>query len=241
VTRGEIALAIIFGLLVNEATDLCPWLAVRLVCWAARLRYLHASDHAAIRSEELAALVNDRPGKLFKLFTALGFVLHALTVQTAPRSVRRFSAGAIKFTTEHRADIVRIGSGVVAAAVAVAMVVGTTAQTVAGVVVGAAPVVVVGGVAAGVMARVASRRIVVRIIVGVVVGAVLGAMLGVVLGTVAGVVARAAPGAFSEAGSVAIVGAFAEAAPVALAGAFAGTMIGAGLAAVFRAESKIED
>jgi lipopolysaccharide/colanic/teichoic acid biosynthesis glycosyltransferase len=80
VTRGEIAFTIISGLLVNEATDICPWLAIRLTRWAARVRYPHAPERAATRSEELAALINDRPGKLFKLFTALGFALHALVL-----------------------------------------------------------------------------------------------------------------------------------------------------------------
>jgi lipopolysaccharide/colanic/teichoic acid biosynthesis glycosyltransferase len=80
VTRGEIAFAVISGLLVNEATDVCPWLAIRLVRWAAWRRYPHAPERAAIRSEELAAVINDRPGKLFKLFTALGLALHTLVV-----------------------------------------------------------------------------------------------------------------------------------------------------------------
>jgi lipopolysaccharide/colanic/teichoic acid biosynthesis glycosyltransferase len=80
VTRGEIAFAIISGLLVNEATDICPWLSIRLVRWTARLRYPHAPERAATRGEELAALINDRPGKLFKLFTAVGFALHAVVM-----------------------------------------------------------------------------------------------------------------------------------------------------------------
>ena len=79
-TRGEITFAIISGLLINEATDICPWIAIRLTRWAARLRYPHAPERAATRVEELAALINDRPGKLFKLFTALGFAVHALVV-----------------------------------------------------------------------------------------------------------------------------------------------------------------
>jgi lipopolysaccharide/colanic/teichoic acid biosynthesis glycosyltransferase len=80
VTRGEIAFAIISGLLVNEVTDICPWLAIRLMRWAARLRYPNAPERATTRGEELAALINDRPGKLFKLFTAVGFAVHALVV-----------------------------------------------------------------------------------------------------------------------------------------------------------------
>jgi lipopolysaccharide/colanic/teichoic acid biosynthesis glycosyltransferase len=80
VTRAEIAFAIISGLLVNEVTDVCPWLAIRLMRWVAQLRYPHAPERAATRAEELAALINDRPGNLFKLFTALGFALHALVI-----------------------------------------------------------------------------------------------------------------------------------------------------------------
>jgi hypothetical protein len=80
VTRLEVVAAVVLGLVVNELTDICPWVAVRLVRWAARLLYRKAPERAAIRGEELAALVNDRPGKLLKLFTALGFVLHALVV-----------------------------------------------------------------------------------------------------------------------------------------------------------------
>jgi lipopolysaccharide/colanic/teichoic acid biosynthesis glycosyltransferase len=80
VTRGEIAFAIISGLLINEATDICPWVAVRLVRWASRLRYPSAPERAAIRAVEHARVINDRPGKLLKLFTALGFALDALVV-----------------------------------------------------------------------------------------------------------------------------------------------------------------
>jgi lipopolysaccharide/colanic/teichoic acid biosynthesis glycosyltransferase len=80
VSRGEIAFAVISGLLINEVTDICPWLAIRLVRWAARRRYPYAPERAATRGEELAALIHDRPGKLFKLFTAVGFALHALVV-----------------------------------------------------------------------------------------------------------------------------------------------------------------
>jgi hypothetical protein len=76
----ELVVAVVLGLLVNEATDICPWIAVRLVRWAARLLYRRAPERAAIRGEELAALINERPGKLLKLFTALGFVLYALLV-----------------------------------------------------------------------------------------------------------------------------------------------------------------
>jgi DNA-binding transcriptional MerR regulator len=48
--------------------------------WATRLRYRGAAGRATVRAEELAALIQDRPGNLFKLLTALGFTLHALLV-----------------------------------------------------------------------------------------------------------------------------------------------------------------
>jgi hypothetical protein len=95
VTRGEVAFAIISGLLVNECCDVSPWAAVRLMRWAARLRYRDHPNRAAIRSEELAALIRDRPGKLFKLLTALGFTIDALlaaALRTGPGEVRRLQA-----------------------------------------------------------------------------------------------------------------------------------------------------
>jgi hypothetical protein len=116
-THQEVASAVILGLLVNEATDLCPWVAARLVRWAARLRYLDAPERAAIRSEELARLVHDRPGKLIKLFTALGFALHALTFTAswaAARGARQFGASAIRFAHDRPAARARVMAGVMA-------------------------------------------------------------------------------------------------------------------------------
>ncbi|MFC7582454.1 hypothetical protein ACFQYP_00590 [Nonomuraea antimicrobica] len=69
----EIILAISGGLLVNEFCDISPWAAQRIVAWSARLRY-GRSARATIRAEELGAVIDSRPGKLFKLFTALAFV-----------------------------------------------------------------------------------------------------------------------------------------------------------------------
>ncbi|MGW6499351.1 hypothetical protein [Nonomuraea angiospora] len=75
----EIFLGVMLGLLVNETCDVSPWVARKLVHWAANLQYRDA-HRAAIRSEELTALINDRPGKLFKLVTALAFAGHAAVV-----------------------------------------------------------------------------------------------------------------------------------------------------------------
>jgi DNA-binding transcriptional MerR regulator len=97
VTRGEMAFAIISGLLVNECCDISPWVAVRLMRWATRLRYRGAAERATVRSEELGALIQQRPGNLFKLLTAMGFALHALLVAAlrhAPRVVKRAKTAA---------------------------------------------------------------------------------------------------------------------------------------------------
>ncbi|MGN9777069.1 PH domain-containing protein [Micromonospora sp. H33] len=73
----EVVLALVLGLVVNEMTDLSPWLGRKLVTWSARLRY-RDDPRAEVRAEELAAVINDRPGKLFKLGTGLGFLSSAL-------------------------------------------------------------------------------------------------------------------------------------------------------------------
>jgi hypothetical protein len=78
VNNWQLLLAAGCGLLVVEATDVCGRLAIRLVRWAARRRYAGEEDRSATRSEELAALICDRPGQLLKLCTALGFTLAAL-------------------------------------------------------------------------------------------------------------------------------------------------------------------
>ena len=97
-TRGEMVFGIVSGLLVNEYCDISPWVAVRLVRWAARLRYRGDAERAKVRGEDWAALIQkDRPGNLFKLLTALGFTLHALLVaalRSAPRVVKRVQEAA---------------------------------------------------------------------------------------------------------------------------------------------------
>jgi hypothetical protein len=74
-----IVISIILGLIVNECSDVCPWCARKLVRWSAYRRYTDPA-RAATRAEELSALIDDRPGKLLKLFSALGFVGSALLV-----------------------------------------------------------------------------------------------------------------------------------------------------------------
>ncbi|GID91542.1 hypothetical protein Adi01nite_09540 [Amorphoplanes digitatis] len=66
------------GLVVNEATDLSPWLGRVLVRWAAGIEYADEDPQRPVRSEELQALINVRPGKLLKLLTGLGFLSAAV-------------------------------------------------------------------------------------------------------------------------------------------------------------------
>jgi hypothetical protein len=73
VTTKEILIGIGLGLMVNEFCDLSPWIARKLVAVAARLRY-GTTDRAIERREIFASYINDRPGKLFKLLTALAFL-----------------------------------------------------------------------------------------------------------------------------------------------------------------------
>jgi hypothetical protein len=78
-------LAVAAGLMAGECNDLAPWLAVRLVRWAARHRY---PERAAARAEELQAVIAYRPSRLLKLATALGFAA-ATTSTITTRRVRR--------------------------------------------------------------------------------------------------------------------------------------------------------
>lgn len=66
---------VVLGLMVNEGTDMSPWLAHKIVRWAAVIR---RPERIEDFTEARAATVNDRPGKLFKLFTAFGFLFAAL-------------------------------------------------------------------------------------------------------------------------------------------------------------------
>jgi hypothetical protein len=86
-TVAGIFISIITGLVVNEFCEISPWAALKLVKWSARRRYADPA-RADARAEELAALIEDRPGKLFKLVTACGFAVAAVGVLSR-RTVRR--------------------------------------------------------------------------------------------------------------------------------------------------------
>jgi hypothetical protein len=72
-------LGIISALLANELCELGPWCARKIVRWSAFRRYANA-DRAEMRAEEWTAVVNDRPGTMFKLITAVSFAINAVIV-----------------------------------------------------------------------------------------------------------------------------------------------------------------
>jgi hypothetical protein len=97
VTAGAILVGIILGLVVNEVCDVSPWCAHRVVRLSARLRYTN-QERRKIRTDEFVALIDERPGKLFKLGTALGFLAASL-----PTWLHRVIPGALDRLTQRRA------------------------------------------------------------------------------------------------------------------------------------------
>ena len=81
-TWQQTVLAFVLSLIANEFCDVSPWLAKRLVTLAARCAYADESL-APGRAEEWSAVIDERPGKLFKLGT--GFLFLAGAVTTASR------------------------------------------------------------------------------------------------------------------------------------------------------------
>ncbi len=92
---ASIVVTVVLGLAINECCDISPWAAQALMRWAARCRYASNPERAEIRAIELAALIDARPGKIFKLLTACGFATAALCSQlmTLLRPMREVDAG----------------------------------------------------------------------------------------------------------------------------------------------------
>ena len=65
--------SLLIGLLASETTELSPWLALRVVRWAAKLWAGTDVERAALLAEEWEALINDYPGKITKLLRASSF------------------------------------------------------------------------------------------------------------------------------------------------------------------------
>ena len=72
-TTWQILLGLVISLIASECCEVSSWAADKLVRWSAHRRYAPPA-WAEVRAEELVA---DRPGKLFKLITALGFAVMA--------------------------------------------------------------------------------------------------------------------------------------------------------------------
>ena len=90
----------VLALALNEVCDLSPWAADKVVRWAADVRYSDP-ERAKVRGEELSALISARPGKLFKLITALCF---------AAAAVRAWAARAAADLSVHRPSISASGA-----------------------------------------------------------------------------------------------------------------------------------
>lgn len=82
--------AIILGLVINECGEVSPWLADKIVTWAARIRWPDSV-------EEKRRHVIDRPGKLFKLITACGLGVAALSHLLGRRRQQPHLALAARF------------------------------------------------------------------------------------------------------------------------------------------------
>ena len=82
-----LAVSVIASLLATEFTDVAPWLARRLVRWAA-YRWSADLKIAAGYAEEWEALVADRPGRLLKLVTGISLAGGAVA-RAVPRRVRQ--------------------------------------------------------------------------------------------------------------------------------------------------------
>jgi hypothetical protein len=72
--------SVVLGLVANEVWDLSPWLARRVAVLAARV-WSRDPRRRETYAEEWQALVAERPGKLLKLLTAVGFLGSALVTR----------------------------------------------------------------------------------------------------------------------------------------------------------------
>jgi len=91
-TTTQILLAIAIGLFVSEFSEVCPWAARKLIRWSAHHRYAPPA-RAELRAEELAAYLDDRPGRLFKLITALSFAAAAVVTRKIAPAQGLFKVG----------------------------------------------------------------------------------------------------------------------------------------------------
>jgi hypothetical protein len=74
---AEVLLGIATGLTANELFEVSPWCARKLARWSAFRRYADPG-RAEMRAEEWAAVIDDRPGNLLKLITAVSFAVNVV-------------------------------------------------------------------------------------------------------------------------------------------------------------------
>ena len=91
-TAKDILLAVIIPLALAEVGPWCGWLAVRLLPWAAKLRY-GDTERATVRLEEWSSDLGDIPGQLTKLAYAIGQLVAGSAVPA-----RRKIKGALRKT-----------------------------------------------------------------------------------------------------------------------------------------------
>ncbi|WP_157430385.1 hypothetical protein [Actinomadura macra] len=127
----QFVLAVLAGLVASECTELVPWLAARLMAWAVHHRY-REPVRAHIRVEELQAVLADRPTKLLKLATALGFAAATLAVlagrgapKPATASRRILDVGQKSLRSAFHAPEVVVGAVVGAVGTVGAVILGT--------------------------------------------------------------------------------------------------------------------
>lgn len=108
-----IILAIVVGLLVNELTEFSPWLARQLVRWSAS-RWAADPEVASAYIEEWTAVIDERPGKLFKLFTAIGFMtggLARMLTRTVGALLSRVNRNLVDSSASFLANALSLAAG----------------------------------------------------------------------------------------------------------------------------------
>lgn len=87
-----VIVSVVIGLAINEYADFAPWIARKIVRRAAHRIYVDNAERAEVRAEEWAAIIDARPGKLFKLMSALGYGVAAMLTATHARQRLNFLA-----------------------------------------------------------------------------------------------------------------------------------------------------
>lgn len=102
-TTTQLISAILVGFAFAEWTDIAPWFAARMIRWAAPYSYPDDEERAATHTEKLLAVIEERPGKLLKLASALAFAMPAirkLTTRTAAAARVRARREALMYLDE---------------------------------------------------------------------------------------------------------------------------------------------